>query len=660
MKLFHKKTPEQKATHLQYKKRIETYKDAIMGDTYLSMITPKRGWRLHEDYVEVLNPNKHKENTVIAPVFIFIKSDKTDLDSQWGVDFIQDLVSDTIKHMETSHNLTITFIENIRPMTNDWIKKHQSDSDRYTAKQGNDHRHEAHVFNLQNDLTEIAQELDVGSSYLAVGLKYVIAAINLKTLDDFLISLQRRLELRIPGVIVTLANGHIEKEFANIFNNPIEESGKKLMFTSEEFAGFYNLVTNGIEDPNGVYVGEQIGDISNAAVIWDMTYFDNFAILASGNNFARKRDFARTYIPDDFKYWSGSDLWLNTLIMQLVKEQPISGRKHHVFTLALDPIHLDDHLITSTSTIDLNKGHLNPFEVFGDEKDELKLYAANLAKWHEMTRQLAEQSIQSDNEVHEATIDMRELTDLDDILNQFYIDTGMWVANAKENRDKIHLVGVPSPEIPRLNRFIAYLVSKYSEVSDPVNGDPRKANEYNILLSLYRQLDLSNGDIFDTVTDPQFSTLGIKPHTLFNYSELSQRKGNILLVQLLNSISAIANQTHEGDVIIIHGAQRITGLAQKYIEQIIDDLLIKHVRVVFSYSSSAEMLKQLNFNHMSEADWVLTGRLTADQASIYNKALGNQRQMTPMVLRNIQSKNDACYYLRRGSDNIIFEANQAL
>ena len=638
-------------------------KNMILGGTYLSMLVPSprtfRGWKLHEDYVEVIAKNP-VNNSVIAPVLVFIKPDKASLSDQWGINFISDLVSDTIENTGSTHGLNVLFVNNIRRMDKDWVKNHQEDADRYSIKRGDSHRAQAAARTQQGDLEEIAEELERGSRYLSVGFKYIVSATSLDRLDDFLASLQRRLELRIPGAIITLVNGNIESEFANLFNSPMDEPGRKLMFTSREFAGFYNLVTNGIEDPHGFYAGEQIGDISNSAVIWDMTNFKHTAVIATRNKFARKRDFARAFIPDDYESWTSSDLWINTLIMQLVKEKPITGERHHVFTLALDPLNLDDHLATSTVSIDLNHGQLNPFQMFGDTDDELEIFPANLAKWHEMTRQLGEQSIKMEHEYSNEAVNTIELTDLDDTLTQFYIDNHMWVKDPAHNRDKIRIVGIPSNEVPKLNQFIAYLTSAYAKASDPETGDPRKADEYNKLLALYRQLELSNGDLFNTVTNPQFGNLGLQPHTLLNYSKLSERKGNILLVQLLNSFSAIANQTHAGDVIIIHGVQRITGLTQKYIAGVLKELDNKGVRVVFSYTSPADMLDQSDFNNMTSADWVLTGHMTADECADYNRSLGNQRQMTNMIAHNIQSNNDACYYLRRGNDNIIFEANQSL
>ena len=63
---------------------------------------------------------------------------------------------------------------------------------------------------------------------------------------------------------------------------------------------------------------------------------------------------------------------------------------------------------------------------------------------------------------------------------------------------------------------------------------------------------------------------------------------------------------------------------------------------------------------MAASDWTLTGHLTPDQIEEYNKALGNQRQMTQTIEKMIQVKNEARYYLRRGQSNIVFDADQTI
>lgn len=623
----------------------------ILGGNYIHKIIPHKGWHINEDYVDILD-----NGTIIAPVIIYADYDKaSNLPAEWGITFIRDLVSDAIGDTHKANLLNVSFINNIRLLSNDWIKKHQENADRYSDKNTKGHHEKDKVKVEQEDLSTIAKELNIGSSYLAVGMKYVVAAKDRQTLDTFLISLQRRIELDVPGIIIALPNGDVDLEFGHLFNNPMDEPGRKLMFTSAEYAGFYNIVTHGIEDSTGVYVGEQQNDINNTAVIWDMTRFDKHAVIATSNRFARKIDYDRGQVENQFLDYTGSDLWLNTLIMQLVREK--QGR---VFTLALDPIHLNDRLDTVTASIDLNRGRINPFEMFGRKGREREIYSANQAKWEAMTRQMAEQTITTKNAVQTEPISSTELSDLDTVLSKFYHDNHMWPKDPDNEPQKIRILNLPHRDIPRLTQFIAYLDTEYHKYSRPQLGDPVKANEINKLLSIYRRLDSANGDLFDTWTDPIFGLLGQKRHTLFDYSHLSERKGNILLIQLLNSISAIANQMHDGDVIILHGAQRIINLTQSYIQQILDDLYARHVRVVFSYNTPEAMLNSADFNHMSSANWVLTGNMTADQVAKYNELLGNQRRMTNVISSSIQTHNEARYYLRRGQDNIIFDANQLM
>lgn len=624
---------------------------AVLGDGYLKQIIPKRGWKIHEDYFDVLD-----NGTINTIALVFLEPGKAlDLQPEWGISFIQDLVDDVLQK-NNANNLSVSFINTVRMMDADtWVKHHQTDADRYSDQNTEGHRNQAHVKAQQEDLSLIATELDQGASYLATGFKYAISASDLNMLKKFLDSLQKRLELRIPGAIITLSNGDIDLEYQRLFDDPMKEPGRKAMFTSSEFAGYYNLVTHGIEDPNGVYMGEQIGDINNTAVIWDMSDFDGHAVIASNNRFARKRDYDNGRIDPRYTSWSGLDLWVNTLILQLVRE-----RQGRVFTLALDPLELDSRLSSLTSQLDLNHGAINPFEMFGDVHDEDNIYAANINKWNLMTRQLAQESIHTENAQQIEEISGTELSDLDAILEKFYIDKHMWVRNPQLDRDDIRIVGIPHESVPRLNAFIAYMDAQYRHYNNPITGDRLKAREVNKLLSIYKRLQSVHGDLFDTVTDPIIDTIGTTRHTIFNYAGLSKSKGNILLVQLLNSISAITSQAHDGDVIIIHGAQKIENLTKSYFERILRDLYTRHVRVVFTYPSIDDMLDNAKFNQMSSANWTLVGHMTTDQIDSYNNLLGNQRHMTDVIATGIQAKNEARYYLRRRQDNIIFDANQLL
>lgn len=634
----------------------------ILGRTFLRRILPKQGYRMHEDYVDILD-----NGTVSTVALIYNDPGKAiNLDSQWGIFFIRKLVEDIINSTQAENQfastLNVSFVNTIRRMSDDkWVAKHQVDTDRFSQKSSaNDniinHRSESQYQTKQHDLAQIATELDQGAKYLAVGFKYIINAASLKQLNTFLNELQKSLAMHIAGTHIVLSNGDIDYEFARIFNDPMKEPGRKNMFTTAEYAGFYNLVTHGIEDKYGVYVGEQVGDINNTAVLWDMANFDHHAVMSIDNRFMRLRDQRNGGIENyRYKGYSGSDLWLNELILQLVKE-----RQGRVFTLALDPFNMSPRLNTVTSTLNLNKGSINMFEMFGESNHEIEIYSANTNKIKMIAQQLAMNSIQINKQDEHLVLKQTELDDLGQLLRDFYIDSHMWVANPEKHLKDVRILNVNHADVPTLRKFIAYLNTEYDRYSNPDTGNPVKANEIENVKSVFDQLESTNSDLFDVPTSSVMDTLGSDRHTLFDYSDLSSRQGNILLVQLLNSISAITNQTKDGDVIIIHGAQRITSLTEAYFDQILDNLYAKHVRVVFSYNNAKNMLAHLSFNQMASSDWTLTGHLTPDQIELYNKALGNQRQMTQTISENIQAKNEARYYLRRGQSNIAFDADPTI
>lgn len=631
--------------------------DKIGKNTFMSRIVPHKGWLMHEDYLTNLD-----NDTVNAVILIFNKPGQANnLTPQWGVQFIRDLVDQVLTDNANSNpnkdRLNVAFVNTVRRMDQKWIDKYQGDTDRYAMRKSDadDHKSMARAVTQQDDIAQIAKEIDGGNAYLGIGFKYIVSASSIELMDKFVKKLQMSLDKRIPGTVVAYPNGNVDLEFQHIFSNPMNEPGMKTMMTSSEFAGFYNLVTSGIEDEHGVYVGEQIGDINNTAIIWDMTDFDKYAVMGIENRFARKRDYLSHSIPEEYQFFTGSDLWLNTLMLQLVREK--QGR---VFTLALDPVHISSFLSGVTSIIDLNQGVINPFEAFGSYNDELAIYHSNTEKWNIMARQLASFLITTKHATQKEPLSQPEIDDLDTILENFYIDYNMWTINPQQNRRDIHFVNVPHNDVPTLNDFLAEIKTEYLRYSDPDTGDRIKAEEVNRLYSVFNRMQTLASDLFDTHTSPIIDSIGTARNTVFDYSGLYKRGGNTLLVQLLNSISAITNQMVDGDVLIIHGAQRITSMTQDYINDILSGLITKHVRIVYSYQRVDDMLKNSDFNHLSSSDWTLTGFLTPDQITEYNKILGNQRQMTDSVQTNIQTKNDSYYYLRRGPQNILFKANQML
>ena len=134
----------------------------------------------------------------------------------------------------------------------------------------------------------------------------------------------------------------------------------------------------------------------------------------------------------------------------------------------------------------------------------------------------------------------------------------------------------------------------------------------------------------------------------------------MLLVQMLNSISAIASKMNPGDVLIIHGAEHIEDLTKHYVHDVISELTKKNVKIIYSYNSIEDMIDNAEFSELSSADWTLFGHMTFDQVKKYDKMLGEQYNIPTQIADTIVSNRPTIYYLHRGIDNIVFDANPAL
>ena len=221
------------------------------------------------------------------------------------------------------------------------------------------------------------------------------------------------------------------------------------MMTSTQLAGFYNIVSRGIDDEQGVYVGDQVGEINNNAVVWDMTKFNNYAVIGASNKFGRRKEYLTGKYDPMFVNTYGTDMWVNQLITQLVRKQS------RVFTLSLNGFNLSPNLRSVTSSLDMNEGLINPMEMFGRKnKDEQNAYDSNIEKWKVMLRQLARQTLREKGQnIADEELNRTVLTELTSFLEDLYVNYKMWSKNASRSKIGMRNLGIPHEQLPTLDQY---------------------------------------------------------------------------------------------------------------------------------------------------------------------------------------------------------------
>lgn len=593
---------------------------------YLLAMKPKERYIFHSDYFDV----DGQVGTVLS--FFHIDGATDGYPPFWGVGRIpQGLDNDIV---------TVSF-EQIRRMSKSWVESHESVAESVATMNTNETNSSNSTKGMkqknnrkQNDLEEIARELGDNAAYLQVQFKLLVKAPTLEKLDKALIQIGRRYIDVFANLDAAPLIGQQRQELTNLFQKNDRKLGHPYYFTSPEFAGDYCLVTHGIEDPTGEYVGRMFGDVNNSAVLFSVDGYSHHVCI--GNEHYNEA-LGRVPVTD---MW-GSKLSQSCLIH--------NGRAVHIVLDGCDLDKLGPKFNNITYRLDMNTGDVNMFEMFGKFEDELSIFATQMQKLILMAEQ-AYETTEQDRSIIRGS--------LEDIATKFYIDNRMWYENAKERQDRLRIVNIPHREVPKLEMFVSYLDTEYKKSISSDTRDNEKVHALAVLSATFKNLLSSNGDLFNCITNDAIDGTITGRRVIYDFSQLSRRGEGIAMAQLVNIIGFACGNLGNGDTIIFHGADRIANRVKQYIMDQLDALYHKGGRAVFLYNNIDKMFNDKAFSHFDKADYTILGTMTKNQVVDYQKALG---QTIPGDLSGLVTiKNEGLAYLRRDYMNVVFEQDLAL
>ena len=604
---------------------------------FLVDLKPKEKYVFHSDYFEV-------DNQVATIMSFFHMAGATDgFPPFWGVGRTPRGLRD--ENGQPDNEIVTIGFEQIRRMSRAWIDDHQSMAEG-VAKTNSREQEDMGTSSTKTkanrktqDLEEISRELGDNAAYLQCHYKLMVKAPNLEKLDAAVTQIASQYTQTFSTLSASAMMGMQRQELSNLFQKNQFKPSRPFYFTSPEFAGSYSLVTHGVEDPYGEYVGHMFGDINNAAVLFNVDGYDHHIVVGSESYFEGKNG-GRI---NTTNYWASKI------------SQSCLFHNRRVVHIILDDTNLDKlgpKFEDMTYTIDMNNGDVNMFEMFGDYKDELAVFATQMQKLILMAEQ-AYHTTDSDRSIIE--------NHLEEIATRFYIGQKMWYSNARENRQKIRTVNIPHNEVPVLHTFVSYLNQEYVRIhGEGVIVDEELSHAVNVLKGTFTNLLSTNGDLFDKITSSEIDGVKGGRRVIYNFSKLRQRGEGVAMAQLVNIIGFAIGNLSKGDTIIIHGADRIANhnRLKEFLSNQLDTLYLKGGRAVFLYNNIDKMLKDKGFSHFDKADYTLFGRMSDTQVAEYQQLLG---QSIPSDLSKlITYKDPSITFLRRGYTNVVFQQDLKL
>ena len=596
-------------------------------DTYphLLAMKPREGYLFRSDHFEV------DGSMACVLGFFHDEAARDDFGAFWGINRIP---------AGLGEGVSVIVFEQVRRMGEKWVDDHISSTEKLGKLDSGEQATSGTATSRRKaekvsaDVGDAMSEIQDGASYLHVHNRLILKAPSLEALDDALERIKRLYVDRFGTLTVAPYPGEQRQELTALFRKNEKKRGHGQHFTSVEFAGSHSLVTNGLNDPTGEYVGSMLGDVNNSAVLLDVNDYEHHVVVADST---LNPVLGRAHVPD---MW-GSKISQSALLN--------NGRVVH---LVLDGANLDvlgPKLSKLTSRLDMNSGDINMFEMFGDRDDELSIFPAHLEKIVLMAEQ-----------AYETTDDDRSIIrgSLKETLTTFYIDKGMWMRNAKENRARLRLVNLPHQQLPRLQDLVTYFETQYKALSNSNARDDEALHAYNVLRLVFKDLLDNNGDLFNTHTNDEIDGVFNARRVLYDFSKLMRRGRGVAMAQLVNTVGFAVDNLGLGDTVIIHGAEHIDDRVKAYIDTQFERLFVRGGRVAYLYNDVDKMLADSAFNHFDKADWTVLGPMSDATVAAYQLHLA--QDIPPDLERLVTAKGQNLAYLRRGVTNVVFSLDLAL
>ena len=589
----------------------------------LMSVKPRERLVFHSDYWQVDN------RVATIMVFVHDSASNDDFSPFWGVNLIPP---------DLGPGVTAILLDQVSRRGEQWVDDHLKSAEniggmaaREAASGSSTAKGRQRAGRVNRDIEIINAEIIDGASYLEVRARLMLIAPDLDALDLAVSKLERAYVDRFGTLRVGVQHGRQRRELSALLSANELKPGGGQGYSSTEYAGSYNLVTNGLADPEGEYVGYMIGDVNLSAVLFDVDRFSSRVVVATGLVGCGPREGVLV---------SGAGMWG----VKVSQAALLAGRRVvHVVLDGFPVAELGADLSDLTTRLDLSAGDVNPLELFGAIEDELGLVSMHLEKLGLMVEQL-----------HPPTEAERSIVrnQLREILTQFYVDKNMWHFDARSHRDRLRLVGLDHAQVPVLRDLVSYFDTEYKKLATAKARDEEALHAVSVLRGVFNDMLNTHGNLFDRPTAAGFDLRGSSPRAIYDLSALYRHGQGVMMAQLVNVVATAVADLGYGDVLVLHGCERIDDPGvKKYLTRVVDDLRTRGGRAVWLYRDPATMLADADTNRFETADWTLLGGMTALELEQYQTRLG--ATMPPDLVKLVEGAADRVQ-LRRGHVNVVF------
>lgn len=336
---------------------------------------------------------------------------------------------------------------------------------------------------------------------------------TLKQLEDRVDKIQREISDFNSGVFV----GEQKEEYQAIFTPAskqqyLDNNRIGTPISAYDFSGSYYFNHVYLDDPNGSYFGFSK---TGGAILLDL--------------FRRTSRRTRT-----FTFISGNaGMGKSTFLKKLNDDMFARGYFIRNFDVSNEYLDQTRDQGGTIITLDGRENRINPFEIFptvtnedGSVVDEVNSFTQHVNKIKNMFRFMNTGANDDD------------LTMLENLIIDFYIQFGMWTKNPQEHPENIHTIGLPVNQYPILSDFLVFLHQE-QRVFQNEHRTMTQLDTMTRIINTFQRMKTTESDMFDGFTSvPDFES---KQVVTFDISGLKEHGNDIFNAQvfsILNLMSA--------------------------------------------------------------------------------------------------------------------------
>lgn len=336
---------------------------------------------------------------------------------------------------------------------------------------------------------------------------------TLKQLEDRVDKIQREISDFNSGVFV----GEQKEEYQAIFTPAskqqyLDNNRIGTPISAYDFSGSYYFNHVYLDDPNGSYFGFSK---TGGAILLDL--------------FRRTSRRTRT-----FTFISGNaGMGKSTFLKKLNDDMFARGYFIRNFDVSNEYLDQTRDQGGTIITLDGRENRINPFEIFptvtnedGSVVDEVNSFTQHVNKIKNMFRFMNTGANDDD------------LTMLENLIIDFYIQFGMWTKNPQEHPENIHTIGLPVDQYPILSDFLVFLHQE-QRVFQNEHRTMTQLDTMTRIINTFQRMKTTESDMFDGFTSvPDFES---KQVVTFDISGLKEHGNDIFNAQvfsILNLMSA--------------------------------------------------------------------------------------------------------------------------